>query len=297
MSVTDRIETALHRSLLQATSETTPPSLREAMTHAVFPGGARLRPGLAVSVAAACGDRNPLLTDASAAAIEIMHCASLVHDDLPSFDDAATRRGQPTVHARFGVPAAVLAGDALIAVAFEILATPRGRSEADIPRMIQTLARCIGPARGIIAGQAWELESETDIRTYHELKTGALFEAAAMLGALSSASDPSGWRAFGTGLGTAYQIVDDVLDAAGTERALGKPVGQDQLHGRPSVVTEVGVSGALDRLQSLFSELPSLIPECPRPDYIHAWLDRVGERLFPPLQNQAAAAMREEMTG
>jgi len=280
---------------MRASGKSTPPTFQAAMMHAVFPGGARLRPRLAVAVAAACGDDRPQVTDAAAAAIELIHCASLVHDDLPSFDDAQTRRARPSVHIKFGVPAAILVGDGLIAVAFETLSSTRLTSDVNIGPMVHTLARCIGPACGIIAGQAWELEPHAELRTYHQLKTGALFEGAVMLGALSAEHDAVSWRAFGAALGEAYQIVDDVLDAAGTQRAAGKPVGQDQLHGRPNAALENGVDGALRRLAELFTSLPNLIPACPAPEAIHVWLEQVKQRLFPPLRSEAARLQISQM--
>src|SRR5579863_1816223 len=113
MDASERIETTLKRAIILAQGSGAPPLLASAMHYAVFPGGHRIRPQLCLAVAKACGDRHPSATDAAAAAIELLHCASLVHDDLPCFDDAATRRGKPSVHAKYGPPIAVLTGDAL----------------------------------------------------------------------------------------------------------------------------------------------------------------------------------------
>ena len=122
MHTSERIERTLERAIVLAQGAGAPPLLASAMHYAVFPGGHRIRPQLCLAVSMACGDKHPAAADAAAAAIELLHCASLVHDDLPCFDDADTRRGKPSVHARFGAPIAVLTGDALIVSAFETLA-------------------------------------------------------------------------------------------------------------------------------------------------------------------------------
>src|SRR3712207_4775184 len=127
MDVGIRIELALVEALTRAGSSPCPPLLAAAMHHAVFPGGARIRPRLCLSVAAACGDDDPAVSEAAAVAIELLHGASLVHDDLPCFDDAPIRRGRPSVHCAYGEPAAVLTGDALIVLAFQILASGAGQ--------------------------------------------------------------------------------------------------------------------------------------------------------------------------
>jgi geranylgeranyl diphosphate synthase type II len=138
MQVSARIEHALDAVLTPGEAAGHPLRLAAAMRHAVFPGGARIRPTLCLAVAAACGDDHPALADAAAAAVELMHCASLVHDDLPCFDDAPTRRGRPSVHRAFGERLAVLAGDALIVLAFEAL----GRGAAQAPRRLPALSAC-----------------------------------------------------------------------------------------------------------------------------------------------------------
>ena len=124
-----RVEIALEAAVARAEFGAAPPLLSAAVRHALFSGGARVRPQLALAIAGACGDDEPALADAAAAAIEMLHCASLAHDDLPCFDNAATRRGRPSVHALYGAPLAVLAGDALIVMAFEVL----GRAGAGAP--------------------------------------------------------------------------------------------------------------------------------------------------------------------
>src|SRR5271166_5447943 len=139
-----RIERALAASLARTGGPAAPPLLAAAMQHAVFPRGARIRPRLCLAVAAACGDDAPCAADAAAAAIELLHCASLVHDDLPCFDDAATRRGRPSVHRAYGEPIAVLTGDALIVLAFQTLAWGAVTVPLRLAAMMQTLGRAVG---------------------------------------------------------------------------------------------------------------------------------------------------------
>ena len=143
MDAMSRIERILGSALAQATVPGAPPRLAAAMHHAVFPAGARIRPRLCLAVAGACGEDDPDITDAAAGAIELLHCASLVHDDLPCFDDAATRRGRPSVHAAFGAPLAVLAGDALIVLSFQTLARGAVRAPARLASLVLTVGLAV----------------------------------------------------------------------------------------------------------------------------------------------------------
>src|SRR5512147_101613 len=145
MDVAARIEASLADAVLLAESTGAPPRLAAAMRHAVFPKGARIRPRLTLAVAGACGDDRPALASAAAAAIELLHCASLVHDDMPCFDDAETRRGKPSVHRAFGVPLAVLAGDALIILAFQTLA----RAAPCAPERLGPVLAAVGDGVGV----------------------------------------------------------------------------------------------------------------------------------------------------
>ena len=204
MHVADRIERALGAALTPLSSPESPPTLVAAVRHAVFPGGARIRPRLCLAVSAACGDPAPALAEAAAAAIELIHCASLVHDDLPCFDDAPLRRGLPSVHAAYGEPIAVLAGDQLIALAFEVLARTGLSEPAHALRAVRlshVVARGLGMPLGIIAGQGWESEPRIPMATYRRAKTGALFEAAALAGAIAAGEDAGPWRTFGQRIG------------------------------------------------------------------------------------------------
>ena len=238
-----RVEKALEDAVARATDKSCPPGLAAAVRSAVFPGGARVRPMLCLAVSMACGDRNPKATDAMASAIEFLHCASLVHDDLPCFDDAPIRRGQPSVHCAFGQPMAVLTGDALIVLAFETLTRALAEKPQALPHLLMILSRSVGMAGGLVAGQAWESESRVPLETYQMAKTGSLFVAAAAAGAASAGADPMRWQDFGARLGEAYQVADDIRDATSSEADIGKPVGRDEALCRPNAVQHLGLGG------------------------------------------------------
>ncbi|MFH1807297.1 MAG: polyprenyl synthetase family protein [Pseudomonadota bacterium] len=278
----DRIEAALQTSLQRATAGDAPPRLAAAMRHAVLGQGGRIRPRLCLEVAAACGDTEPELSLAAATAIELIHNASLVHDDLPCFDDAAIRRGKPSVHAAYGEDLAVLVGDQLIVQAFAALGAVESADPRRVLALIRVLAEATGAPHGIIAGQAWESEPSVDVEQYHRAKTAALFEAAAAAGALASGADPTPWREVGRRIGEAYQIADDLADAASPASTLGKPTGQDLRNGVPSVVLQIGVRGALKLLDQRLQQAVTAVPPCERRDDILALLGKVGLRLCPP---------------
>ncbi|HKK37253.1 MAG TPA: polyprenyl synthetase family protein [Paracoccaceae bacterium] len=281
MDPSTRIDKALRYALSRAGAGEAPPKLSAAMRHAVFPGGARVRPMLCLAVAGACGDDQPALAEASAASLELMHCASLVHDDLPCFDDAEVRRGRPTVHAAYSEPLAVLAGDALIVLAFETLARAGGVAPARLAGLVAALAKASGSPSGICAGQGWESEEKIALGPYHQAKTGALFVAACTMGALSAGREPGPWAHLGDCLGEAYQVADDLRDALLSEAELGKPAGQDETHGRPSAVAELGVRGAVSRLEALLREAVLSIPDCPGHATLEALVMAQAKRLVP----------------
>lgn len=286
-----RIEQALNRALARGEARSAPPRLAGAMRHAVFPGGARIRPQLCLAVAAACGDNDPALSEAAAAAIELMHCASLVHDDLPCFDDALLRRGRPSVHAAFGERCAVLAGDALIVAAFDALAHGAANSPQRLPAMITLLARRVGMPMGIVAGQGWECEDYVPLPDYQRAKTGSLFAAATEMGAMAAGAAPDAWRGFGEWLGEAYQVADDIRDAAGDTEQIGKPTGRDRALGRPSAVTEFGLGGALQRFEDLVNHASEAVPEGPGARALRRLLQAESERLLPASVRAHAGAM------
>jgi geranylgeranyl diphosphate synthase, type II len=276
-----RIERALSRALEAVQGSGAPPLLGHAMHHAVFPRGARVRPRLCLAVAAACGDDAPALTDAAAAAIELLHCASLVHDDLPCFDDADTRRGRPSVHAAFGERLAVLAGDALIVLAFQTAAGAATPRVARLPGLIGALGAAVGTPGGICAGQAWECEPAADLHQYHAEKTGALFAGACMAGAASAGAEPGRWRALGEWLGEAYQVADDISDACAEADEAGKPIGRDAALDRPSAVRRLGVEGAVAHLGRLTESALGAVPDCPGAEALRALVRQQARHLLP----------------
>ncbi len=285
-----RVETALGAAIEQASANGAPPLLAAAMRHAVFPGGARVRPLLTLAVAQACGDDAPALSDAAAAAVELLHCASLVHDDLPMFDDAPTRRGLVSVHAAFGEPIALLAGDGLIVLAFERLAQAGAVSPLRLAALISAVAKGVGPPGGIVAGQAWESEPSAPLDLYHQAKTGALFVAATVSGAIAAGADPGPWRALGEKLGAAYQVADDLMDAFEAPGACDKPVGRDAALARPSAVAAFGRQGAIARLKALVGEAIESVPACPGAGEMRELVARTAQRLAPktPVRRSAA---------
>lgn len=289
MQLSHRIEAAIGAALARGCAAPAPGRLAGAMGHAVLPGGARIRPTILLSVALACGDDRPALSDAAAAALELIHCASLVHDDLPCFDNADTRRGKPSVHRAWSEPLAVLAGDSLIVLAFETLARAGAEDAGRALRLTSALARRTGMPGGICAGQGWESEAQVDLAAYHRAKTGALFVAATQMGALAAGHEPEPWRDLGALIGEAFQVADDLRDAVMDAETLGKPVGQDDLHGRPNAVAELGVAGAMRRLSDILAGAIASIPSCPGEAALAQMVRAQAERIMPrmPARRQA----------
>lgn len=281
MKAITRIEQSLAAAMALGEAPGCPPKLAGAVRHAVFPGGARIRPQLCLAVAQACGNDDPLLADAAAVAIELLHCASLVHDDLPCFDDAPTRRGRASVHYAYGESLAVLAGDALIVLAFQTLGLAASQSPQRMVAVMGTIAKGVGMPHGIVAGQAWESESRVSLTAYQRAKTGALFVAATAGGAQAAGADPEPWRALGEWLGEAYQVADDIRDVAADPQLLGKPVGQDVALGRPSAAIELGLGGAIEHFKRLIANASASIPECPGAAQLRALVQMESERLVP----------------
>jgi geranylgeranyl diphosphate synthase type II len=280
MDVASRIERALNEAVASAEVPGCPPRLAAAMRYAVFPKGARIRPRLCHSVSAACGEDHPAATEAAGAALELLHCASLVHDDLPCFDTADTRRGRPSVHKAFGEPLAVLAGDALIVLAFQTLARLQCAPER-LALLTLTVGRSVGVPGGIVAGQAWECESQIDLAHYHRAKTGALFAAATVAGAAAAGADAEPWRMLGEKLGEAYQVADDIRDAAADANEIGKPVGQDVAFGRPSAVIAYGLDGAVRHLHRLVRDAIDAMPPCINGAELKSLMLSEARRLVP----------------
>jgi geranylgeranyl pyrophosphate synthase len=231
--------------------------LCEAMRYSVLGGGKRLRPVLVYTTGVAFGAPLERL-DAPAAAVELIHAYSLIHDDLPAMDDDDLRRGKPSCHRAFDEGTAILAGDALQALAFEVLAgeepasAASGRASQDV-LMLKTLALAIGP-QGMAGGQAIDLAAigtqlgALEIERMHRRKTGALIQASIDLGAIAAglALDPIrvALRLFGTEIGLAFQIHDDILDVTGETGTLGKRQGADAAHGKPTYPSVFGLAAA-----------------------------------------------------
>jgi geranylgeranyl diphosphate synthase type II len=286
-----KIEQVLSTVIARATDRTCPPLLARAVRYAVFPGGARLRPKLCLAVAAANGDSDPVLSAAAAASIELLHCASLVHDDLPCFDNANERRGKPSVHVAFGDQIAVLTGDALIVLGFESLGLATGdcRHPERLPGLLSITSRAVGMPYGISAGQAWECEPEVDVSQYHQSKTGSLFVAATSAGAAAAGVESEPWRLLGQRIGESYQIADDIRDATADPEVIGKPVGQDEALDRPNAVQSLGLEGAIQRLRQLLEEGVESIPDCPGGDLLQLLILEEAKRFLPEgLGRQAA---------
>ena len=282
MPMITRIESAIAQAVAVGQGQgAVPGRLASALDYATSPGGARIRPTILMSVAMACGDDRPALSDAAAAALELIHCASLVHDDLPCFDDADMRRGKPTVHKAYSEPLAVLTGDSLIILAFDILARQSAEGPERAAQLILTLARRTGMPHGICAGQGWESEAQVDLSAYHQAKTGALFIAATQMGAIAAGQEAEPWFELGARIGEAFQVADDLRDALYDAETLGKPAGQDDLHGRPNAVAQLGVQGAISRLKDILGGAIASIPSCPGEAELAQMVRRYAERLTP----------------
>ncbi|RMA42794.1 polyprenyl synthetase family protein [Rhodophyticola porphyridii] len=281
MPLKSRIETTIANAIAQAQGGQAPPKLAAALDYAVNPGGARIRPTIAMSVSFACGDDRPEVSNAAAAAIELIHCASLVHDDMPCFDDADIRRGKPSVHKAFGEPLALLTGDSLIIMAFEVLARAAEHDPARAISLIRILGESTGMPGGICAGQGWESEDKIDLGAYHRAKTGALFTAATRMGAAAAGEDPEAWTELGARIGEAFQVADDLRDALYDEATLGKPAHQDEIHDRPNAVAALGVRGAISRLEDILGGAISSIPSCPGEAMLCEMVRKQAERLTP----------------
>jgi farnesyl diphosphate synthase len=244
-----------------------PAGLGDAMRYAVLDGGKRLRPLLVLAACEAVRGNEQAALRASCA-VELIHAYSLVHDDMPCMDNDVLRRGKPTVHVKYGEAQALLAGDALQALAFELL-TPDG---AAVPASMQAalcrlLARSAGHA-GMAGGQAIDLASvgrtlsESQLREMHRRKTGALLQASVMMGAACGVPDAkaqSALSAYGAAMGLAFQVVDDILDVTADSATLGKTAGKDAAQDKPTYVSLLGLEGSAAFAQELLAEALSAL--------------------------------------
>ena len=270
-----------------------PAGLGEAMRYAVQGGGKRLRPLLVLAAAEAVGAANSPAALRAACAIELIHAYSLVHDDMPCMDNDVLRRGKPTVHVQFGEAQALLAGDALQALAFELL-TP---ADASVPAAVQ--AECVGLlARasgywGMAGGQAIDLASvgqrlsEAQLRQMHRLKTGALLLCSVQLGVACGPGVPvaarDGLRRFGEALGLAFQVVDDILDVTADSATLGKTAGKDAAADKPTYVALMGLQAAQRHADELAQQALQALAET-----------GLDDALLQPMQGLAAMVVRRQ---
>ncbi len=260
------IEEALGEALLLAADPPPPRRLLSAMRHAVLGGGKRLRPFLVIETSRMLGG-DPLAAERAGLAVELLHAYSLVHDDLPAMDNDDLRRGKPTVHRAFDEATAILAGDALQALAFETLADPATHEDPAIrASLVSTLAKAAGMA-GMAGGQMLDLEAEgrygggagdvAAVRRLQAMKTGALLVASVDLGAIAAGADLARrtlLRTYGRALGAAFQIADDLLDVSASAREMGKATGKDAAQGKATLVSLLGPADARAECDRLVSE-------------------------------------------
>ncbi len=269
-----------------------PAGLGLAMRYGVLDGGKRVRP-LLVLAAAQAGDRSGDDEAADAAlraavAVELIHAYSLVHDDMPCMDDDVLRRGKPTVHVQFGQAQAMLAGDAMQALAFDVLTPDGGVAPALQARLCSLLARAAGHA-GMAGGQAIDLASvgrpldEHALRDMHRRKTGALLQASVLMGAACGGIADPAWSAladYGHAIGLAFQVTDDILDVTQASETLGKTAGKDAHHNKPTYVTVLGLEAARRHADELRDQALAALARSglDRIDWLALLADRIVER-------------------
>ena len=255
------VESALSRWVACPTDAPAPAGLGDAMRYAVLDGGKRLRPLLVMAACEAVGGNGQAALRA-ACAVELIHAYSLVHDDMPCMDNDVLRRGKPTVHVKFGQAQALLAGDALQALAFEFLTPEDGSVDAATQaRLCRMLAQAAG-FQGMAGGQAIDLASvgmpldSKQLHEMHRLKTGALLEASVMMGAACGTVAPAAWQAlrdYGAAVGLAFQVVDDILDVTADSATLGKTAGKDAAQDKPTFVSLMGLEASKAYAQQLLA--------------------------------------------
>ncbi|MCD6707895.1 MAG: polyprenyl synthetase family protein [Thiobacillus sp.] len=266
-----------------------PQRLHDAMRYAVLGGGKRVRPLLAFAAGEVCGAGVERVQHA-AAAVELIHAYSLVHDDMPAMDNDALRRGKPTVHVEFDEATALLAGDALQSLAFDILAsTPLADDAATQLKMVQLLAQAAG-SRGMAGGQAIDLASVgkplhlTELEFMHIHKTGALIRASVLLGAQCGSVPDAAHTAldhYAKCIGLAFQVVDDVLDAETPTATLGKTAGKDAANNKPTYVSLLGARRARELAQELRADAHTALADLGAPAArLRQLADFVVERAF-----------------
>jgi farnesyl diphosphate synthase len=283
----DRHQAEVEHALSGWVAANAPAGLGEAMRYAVLGGGKRLRPLLVLATAeAVCGA--PEAAMRAACAVELIHAYSLVHDDMPCMDNDVLRRGKPTVHVQYGEAQALLVGDALQALAFELLTPEAGVDPAICSALCRLLARAAG-AHGMAGGQAVDLASvglaldQPALEHMHRLKTGALLQASVLMGAACGAPDARAadqLQRFGASLGLAFQVVDDILDVTADSTALGKTAGKDAAADKPTFVALLGLVPAQAYADQLLSAAHEVLSAAglERVEPLHALADWVGRR-------------------
>ena len=277
---TDAVETAL-QAWVPADA---PAGLGETMRYGVLDGGKRVRPLLVLAAAQAVHGHADAAMRA-ACAVELIHAYSLVHDDMPCMDNDVLRRGKPTVHVQFGDAQAMLAGDAMQALAFEVLTPDDGVPPALQARLCSLLARAAG-SKGMAGGQAIDLASigqplgEHALRDMHHRKTGALLQASVLMGAACGEATPAQWGAladYGDALGLAFQVVDDILDVTQASVTLGKTAGKDFDNNKPTYVTILGLDAARRHANELRDKAQAALARSGLPDA--AWLSLLADKV------------------
>ena len=278
------VEEWLMRAL--PTRDAPPARLHGAMHDAVFPGGRRARPLLCRLVADSYGGGDDEMVGRLAASLELVHCASLVQDDLPCFDDAGTRRGLPACHVVYGPATAILVGDALLALAFETMANAPARRAPVAFRLMGLLTAAAGSSHGVIGGQALELEPHpVELEIYHRHKTAALFRAAAAGGAICCGveADVSRWARIGELIGCALQLRDDIDDVGAVATDIGKPVGRDAALGRPNAALNYGLDGCQHKRAEVIAAVRELLgPPTAETEALHHLVEEVSRPAARP---------------
>jgi geranylgeranyl diphosphate synthase type II len=280
--VTDGVDAALHRWL---PADTVPPeNIHRAMRYSIFAGGKRIRPVLCVTAAHAIADEVPALDDV-ACSLEMIHTYSLIHDDLPALDNDDLRRGRPTCHKVFGEAMAILAGDALLTLAFQVLSSS---DTAYSTPLIRELSTASGTVRGMIGGQVHDIEGEGQpptaelLESIHRAKTGALLRASVRMGAICAGATPEQYEAlscYGEHVGLAFQIVDDVLDVEQSSEELGKTAGKDAEQGKITFPAVYGLERSHEMAEAELAKAhATLAPLGDRARWLHELADLVVHR-------------------
>ena len=255
----ERVNRTLDRLLPDETDY--PQTIHRAMRHSVFAGGKRIRPLLSIASAETVGGTVSGI-ESAACAVELVHTYSLIHDDLPALDDDDYRRGKPTCHKAFGEATAILAGDALLTLAFQVLSEMNGIGPDRKAHIAQELSRAVGTVGGMIGGQVADLEAEgkpveeEQLHYIHHSKTGALIRGSVRLGAIYAGAPKDEYEAlsrYGEHIGLAFQIVDDILDVVSTSKTLGKTVGKDAAQQKATFPALYGVDESRRRAMKHFT--------------------------------------------